>query len=243
MAAYRADFFISFAISILSNMLIPLLTALIYMAGASFPGWSFTEALTIQSVYMLCVGVGGVLYSNMVWIVMQHVREGTFDIVLLKPGPTAFIVAAGAFSIGDAGTFIGGLAMFIYSVANLPNPPAILQWLQFFMLFAIGLCMNLGCVLLMSASTFKWVGNGRINEIFDAVTMFGRYPSTIFTKALRSASAFVIPVAMMGFFPAAAVMGRAGAETFIACAPCLVFLLAGYAVFNRMIRMYQSAGG
>jgi len=241
--AYRADFIFTLFISLLSNLLVPLLTALIYMNGASIPGWTFAEALMIQSVFMLCVGICAPLFSNMVWITMQHIREGTYDIILLRPGPAAFLTAACAFDIGDIGMLIGGLVMFVYSVLNLTNPPGMAEWLQFALLGFMGLCMALGCILLMAASTFKWVGNGRIYEIFDAVTMFGRYPSAIFTRTIQGISAYILPVAMMGYFPAAAVMGRANAQMLLACFPCAGFLLIGCLVFNRMIHMYQSAGG
>ena len=242
-AAYRADFFFSLFISLLSHLLVPLLTALIYMNGASIPGWTFAEALTVQAVFMLCAGVCAPLFGSMVWIAMQHIREGTYDLILLKPGPAAFLTASAAFNVGDAGMLLGGLAMFVFALFRLPDLPGSAEFLRFGLLFLAGLCMNLGCILLMTATAFKWVGNGRIYEIYDAITMFGRYPAAVFPRALQGLSAYLVPVAMMGYFPAAAVMGRADPRMYFACLPCGLFLLAGCFAFNRMIRAYQSAGG
>jgi ABC-2 type transport system permease protein len=242
-AAYRADFFVTALISLLVNMLSPLMTALIYAGGAEIPGWTLAEALMIQSVYILCTGVCAPLFYSMIWINMDHIREGTFDLVLLKPGSPAFLVAAASFDIGNIGMLVGGIAMFTFSLLNLPTPPGIMQWLAFILLLFMGLCMTLGCILLVSATTFKWIGNSRIFEIYDAVTMFGRYPGTIFGRTLQGVSAFVIPVAMMGYFPAAAIMGRATTGMLLAAIPCAAFLLLGWFVFKRMIHLYQSAGG
>ena len=41
--AYRADFIMGSIITLLSNILFPLVTVLIYANGASFPGWNMWE--------------------------------------------------------------------------------------------------------------------------------------------------------------------------------------------------------
>lgn len=241
-AAYRANFFVMLLISMASNMLVPLVTVLIYGGGAAIPGWSFYEALLVQAVFMLCVGTCSPLFGNMVWITMDHVREGSYDILMLKPGSPVFITAASSFDLENLGTLAGGIAMFVYALVHLP-PAGPAGWLGFALLFFMGLCLNLGCILIMAATTFKWVGNSRIYEIYDAVTMFGRYPGSVFGGAVRSLVTWVIPVSMLGFFPAAAILGRADGAMFLAALPCCAFLGLGWLLFRHMVRLYQSAGG
>lgn len=240
--AYRANFILTVVISLAGQLLAPLLVALIYTSGAAFPGWSFEEAWLMQSVYLLCTGVCSVLFSNMTWITMEHIREGTYDLLMLKPGSTVFITVAGAFDLENVGLLLGGAGMFAFSLSRLPQP-SLLDWLSFAALFLMGLFINLGCILIMAASAFKWVGNSRIYEIFDAVTLFGRYPLSIFSGVLRGIISAVIPVAMMGFFPAAALLGRRDAMMLFAPLPCILFLVLGWALFKRMTYLYQSAGG
>jgi len=240
--SYRANFILTAFISLAGQMLSPLLTALIYSGGGSFPGWSFEEAWLVQSVYLLCTGFCALLFSNMVWITMSHIREGTYDLLLLKPGSVVFFTVAGAFEMENIGLLAGGVGMFAFSLARLP-PPSPQSWIVFAALFSAGLCMNLGCILIMAASAFKWVGNSRIYEIFDSVTLFGRYPITIFGGVLRGLVTFVVPVAMMGFFPAAALLSRRDMAMLLAPLPCAAFLIFGWALFRHMTRKYQSAGG
>lgn len=241
-AAYRANFFFTVIISLLSNLLVPLVTVLIYAGGASIPGWSFHEALLIQSVFMLCTGICAPLFGNMVWITMEHVREGSYDLLMLKPGPTVFITMASSFDLENLGAFIGGLGMFVYAVRRVPVA-GVGGWAVFCGLFLMGVCMTLGCILVMAATTFKWVGNSRIYEIYDAVTMFGRYPGTVFSGPLRVLITYVVPVSMLGFFPAAAILGRATSGMYLAVLPCGAFLVLGWLLFRRMIHLYQSGGG
>ena len=241
-ASYRTNFFFTVLISFLSNMLLPLVTLLIYAAEAQIPGWSFHEALLIQSVFMLCTGLCAPFLSNMVWMTMSHIREGTFDTLMLKPCGTVFITIASAFDLENIGVALGGITMFVYSLANLPAP-SLYNWVTFLFLFLTGILMTLGLVLIMAATTFKWVGNSRIFEIYDAVTAFGRYPGTIYGKALAVLTTYVLPIGVLGFFPASAILGRLTPQMLWACVPCVLFLLFGIYLFNKMTYLYQSAGG
>ena len=241
-AAYRADFLMGMFITMISSLLAPLLTILIYTNGAEIPGWRFHEALLIQAVYMLCTGLCAPLFNNIVWVTMEHVREGTYDLLMLKPGSTILLTVASSFSLENTGALLGGVAIFVYAVSNLP-PPSLIGVLQFAFLFAMGMAMYFGCMLLMAAVSFKWVGNSRLPSIYASFSMFGRYPGVIFPSALRFLITFALPVAMLGFFPASAFLGRTSWEMLVAALPCAAFLAFGWAVFRHMIYLYQSAGG
>jgi len=83
--AYRLNFALSMLITLCFNLFFPLTTILIYNSGASFPGWTFFEVLLIQSIFTLSLGLACVLFSNVLWSTMQYIREGSFEVVLLRP--------------------------------------------------------------------------------------------------------------------------------------------------------------
>ena len=95
----------------------------------------------------------------------------------------------------------------------------------------------------MAAISFKWVGNSRIPEIFDSISEFGKYPAGIFPKAVKVLTAFIIPVASVGFFPASALLGEVEGYMLIAVIPCLVFLAFGIWIYHIMIKRYEGVGG
>jgi ABC-2 type transport system permease protein len=90
---------------------------------------------------------------------------------------------------------------------------------------------------------FFWVGSSRVYEIHDAVTSFGRYPRSIYSKPLQFVITSVLPVAMIAYAPASALLGKV--ETGLAVGVCfsVVFLLAGLWFWHFMLRKYTSAGG
>ena len=223
-------------------MLLPLVTILIYGAGVGFPGWSFHEALLIQAVFMLCTGVCSPLFYNVVWLTMNHVKEGTYDLMLIKPGSVVFNTLAYSFEAESIGILAGGLFIFFYALSNLPLP-SVMDWVKFIFLFTLGIIMSLGLVLLMASSSFVWVGNSRIFEIYDALTALGRYPGSIYPTFAKNIVSYILPVATLGFFPASAILGESSGYMFFAAIPCTAFLAVGILLFKKMISEYQSAGG
>ncbi len=95
----------------------------------------------------------------------------------------------------------------------------------------------------MSGSCFKWVGNSRVYDIFDSLCAFAMYPTSIFSKGVRVLVTAVIPLALMAFFPASALLGKSLDGLVWALVSSLVFLAAGAFFWSRMLRTYTSAGG
>lgn len=241
-AAYRMDFIISSLITLVSNILFPLVTLLIYRAGASFSGWGFYEVLLIQSVFTMSSGLSNLIFGGVLWTTMSLIREGSFEAVLLKPLNPLFFIIATTFSPNSVGLFVGGMSLFVVSVFQTGAIPAIL-WLQFIVLFAAGTAVLAGISLMMAALSFKWVGNSRMSELADSVLQFGKYPLPIFPKAIQALATLLIPVGMVGFFPASALLGRVHAANLAAVVPCLLFMAAGVWMYRHMIRLYEGVGG
>lgn len=74
--AYQANFLFHTIMSFLQSMLLPIVTVLIYDNGGELPGWTFEEALLVQSVFMLCTGLCTPLFYNLVWDIMYKIKEG-----------------------------------------------------------------------------------------------------------------------------------------------------------------------
>ena len=241
-AAYRADFIMELVITLISNIFFPLVTILIYANGAEFPGWSMWEVLLIQSIFTMSSGAASMIFGSVLWVTMEHVQDGSFETVLLKPLSPLFYIVAANFSPQSAGVFVGGLVMTVIS-AMFSGAGGLECVLKFLLLFVAGLAVLMGLDLIMAAISFKWVGNSRIPEIFDSIKAFGKYPLGIFPKGIKVLTALVIPIAVVGFFPASALLGRLEAEAFISIVPCFMFLGFGIWLYDRMIKLYEGVGG
>jgi len=239
---YRLNFLLSLIITIGYNALFPLVSVLIYRAGASFPGWNFYEVLLMQSIFILSQGIASIMFSNVLWTTLQHIREGSFEIVLLKPMNPLFFLVSTNFDAESIGLIIGGGVLFAFSLTQI-EIVSIAAIPAFLLLFASGFAVMAGINLIMAATSFKWVGNSRIPEIFNSILAFGQYPLTIFPKAIKGIATFLIPVGMIGFYPANALLGRLDPQNLTAVIPCVMFMLFGIWIYQFMVRMYEGAGG
>jgi len=240
--SYRLNFLLSLIITIGYNAVFPLVSVLIYRSGAGFPGWNFYEVLLMQSIFIMSQGFASIMFSNVLWTTMQHIREGSFEIVLLKPLNPLFFLIASNFDPESFGLILGGTVLFAFSLAHneLTSAAAIPQ---FILLFAAGFSVMAGINMIMAATSFKWVGNSRIPEIFDSILTFGKYPVTIFPNVIKGIATFVIPVGMIGFFPASALLGRLDISVMFAVIPCVLFMLAGVFLYQFMVKLYEGVGG
>jgi ABC-2 type transport system permease protein len=241
-SAYRLNFVLSMLMALIWNALFPLVTILIYSAGESFPGWDFHEVLLIQSVFMLSNGLAHLFFSGVLWSTMNHVREGSFETVLLKPVSPMFYLIATNFDPECFGMVVGGGVMFGFALYHVGIASAV-ALLQFLLLFASGFAVLAAINMIMAAISFKWVENSRVTEIFDSIMDFGKFPASVFPGAIRTVTAFVIPVSMIAFFPASVLLGKADSRVFLAIIPCFLFLLFGIWLYNRMVRHYEGVGG
>lgn len=240
--AYRSHFVISMLLLVAGDMVIPLVTLLLYGSGASFPGWTMHEALLIQAIFALAKGIAFPFFFGMVGTTLGQVREGTFDLLLLRPRPVMLMAMLAGFDPDDFGRLFSGAVIFGFALSGLPLP-GLNNWLQFGLLFIASIVILCAVSLFLSGMLFRWVGSSRVFDIFDAVTSFGMYPGTIFAKSLQNILTYVLPVGLIAFVPASALLGRTGLETLWALAPAAIFFGLGVLYWNRMLKGYTSAGG
>jgi len=240
--AYRGDLFISMFVTLLGEAILPLITLLLYQSGASFPGWSLSEAMLIQAVFMLAKGVAYPFFFGMVNNTLDRVQSGTFDVLLLKPRSALFMTLVTGFSIDGLGRLLGGAGLFFVALSDL-QPPGPAAWIGFLLLMLVSICVLFASTLIMSGLLFHWVGSSRVYEIHDAVTAFGRYPRTIYGKPLQWVLTYVLPVAMIAFLPAETLLGKANPGLAGAIAFSVFFMAIGIWFWHYMLRKYSSAGG
>lgn len=240
--AYRGDFFMSMLIMMIVELFGPLITWLIYRNGASFPGWQQHEVLLLQGVFLLSRGIAFPFFMGIVWNTISRVQEGTFDLLLIKPRSILQMSIITAFDSEDLGKLIGGLAIFLMALSYV-QPRPLENWIVFLILFVFSLITMFAFGLFMAGLGIVWIGNYRIYDIFMTVMEFGLYPRSIFSKFFQSIITWVIPVGLLGSFPASALLGKSSTGVYAALLASIVFLLGGLWFYFHMVRNYTSAGG
>lgn len=239
---YRADFFFSAVMILISELIIPFITLLIYKTGAAFPGWSMNEVLLLQGIFLISRGCANLLFFGLVWNTLNRVRDGTYDILLIKPSSTLFLSVATNFEPDSIGIVMSGFIVCLFSLTKLPEIN-VMNIFAFLLLFLLSLIILFSFALLMAGSVFKWVGNSRIYEIFDSIASFGNFPRSIFTSAFQTIISYVVPIAAIGFLPASVLLGKRTEGIPQTVLVCIAFLFLSLGFWKRMLTKYTSAGG
>jgi ABC-2 type transport system permease protein len=217
-------------------------TLIFFRFGGSLGGWGFEQVLLVVGMFRVFEGViDGLLRPNITRIV-EHIQRGTLDFILLKPVDSQFMASLREINLRTLPDIAVGLGLIVYGLIALRHSPGILAILAFLLLVGCAVVMVYGLWMLLITTAFWFVRVENVAELFNAVYETGRFPVSTFSPAVRAALTFVIPIAFLTTFPAAALLGLLE-PLYLALAPVLAvaLLLASRAFWRVALRSYTSA--
>jgi ABC-2 type transport system permease protein len=239
---YRYDFLIEGAVSIFFTItaIVPLFV--IYQQRPEVAGWSFGEALLVVGWFTLLQAVLEGAINPSLAAVVEHIRKGTLDFVLLKPADAQFLVSTAKFLPWRVVNVLSALAIFAYGFSTLGHGPTAGGVLASLLLFGTATVVLYSLWILIVSTAFYVVKVDNLTYLFASVFDAARWPISVFRGVVRFVFTFLVPLALMTTYPAEALLGRlelpsAVTAVFIA----VVFSVASRAVWLRAIRSYTSA--
>src|SRR5579872_661513 len=116
---YRADFYTRILASLLSLLTTVGSLWVAYSYTAQIKGWTFAQALVLLAVYYLVNGLIEMFVAPNMRQVMEQVRQGTLDFVLIKPVNAQFMASFRAINIWQAAPVAVGLGLTVYTIERL----------------------------------------------------------------------------------------------------------------------------
>jgi ABC-2 type transport system permease protein len=248
-AQYRWDFLVDGVISLFwaFTAIVPLFV--VYGGSgaaerAGIPGWSFAEALVVTGWFILMQGVLDGAINPGLATVIDHIRKGTLDFVLLKPADAQFLVSTSRFQVWRVFSVVSATAILGFAFTKLERLPTVGGIAMALVLFITATLLLYSLWILIVSAAFFVVKVDNLTYLFSSIFDAARWPSTIFRGALRIIFTFVVPLAVMTTFPAEALLGRLSLST-LATTVVGTAMFAGFArvVWLRSVGHYTSAGG
>jgi ABC-2 type transport system permease protein len=240
--AYRFDFVTSGLVALVWSAIsiVPLYVA--FHGRPAVGGWSYESSLVVFGWFALLKALlEGAVNPSLVQVV-DHIRMGTLDFVLLKPADAQFLVSTARFEpwkLVDAAVALGVFGYAFALLGRAPTPAAVALAM---VMLACAVLVLYSIWILVIASAFWVVRVDNLVYLFDSIFDFSRWPSTVFKGVFAIVFTFVIPLALMTTFPAEALLGTLSARsalTAIAAATAISLLARG--VFLRALARYTSA--
>lgn len=239
---YRADFLIEGALALAWAVvgLVPLVIA--FRGRPPVAGWSFHEALVVVACFTVLKAVLDGAVNPSLALVVEQIRAGTLDFVLIKPADAQFLVSTAKFQPWHVIDVLTGLAILAFGFHGLGRAPAAAGVGVALALLVTAVVVLYSIWILVIAVAFWVVRLDNLSYFFNALFDFGRWPVTIFKGVWRLVFTVVIPLAVMTTYPAEALLGRLAGTTAVASVVgALVFALVARFAWGRALSRYTSA--
>ncbi len=239
---YRVEFLVEGALAVfwVGWSLVPLLV--VFGHREAVAGWSFEEALVVIGWFTFMKGLLEGAVNPSLTSVVEHIRKGTLDFVLLKPADAQFLVSTAKFAPWRVLDLAGGVAIFavaFHRMGRWPAPGHVLA-AALLLVCAAGVLYSLW-ILVISAAFFV-VKVDNLSFLFSSIFDAARWPISVFRGAWRFVFTVVIPLGLMTTYPALALLGRLDpASAGKALAGTAAFAVFSRLVWLRSISRYTSA--
>lgn len=243
----------SFALDVLGNFLISFLDfAVILVVFSNVPqlgGWSVAEVALLYGIACLAFALTDLLVGELD-LLPQLVRDGGFDLLLIRPRGSLFQLVSSNFQLRRVGKALQALGVLVLALGLLeiawtPERVAMLALvIPAATLLFISIWVAAICVVF-------WTVEGR--ESANAFTYGGnfltQFPFDIYDRWLRQFLVYVVPLAFISYLPAAFLLGKPdplGLPSWLGLLSPLVAVAAAVAagsIWSGAVRHYRSAGG
>ncbi len=239
---YRAEFVGQGALALFWTgwSLVPLLV--VYGHRPSVAGWTFESSLVVMGWFTVMKGILEGAVNPSLTSVVEHIRNGTLDFVMLKPADAQFLVSTAKFEPWRVVDVAGGIAMFAVAFHRMGRLPAAADVGLSILLLACGAATLYSLWILVISAAFFVVKVDNLSFLFSSLFDAGRWPVSVFRGFWRVFFTVIVPLALMTTYPALALLGRLSLRTaLLAAGGTVLFAGCARAIWVRAIGHYTSA--
>lgn len=208
-AAYRFDFFMRLFMSFVQLGAELVIVYTIYHNTESLKGWRWQHMVVLVGVYRIIAGGIRIYIVPNMRAVLENIREGTLDFVLLKPVNSQLLVSIREFVFWRFTDILLGGAAAAYGAYKLSTQITATQIATFIFMLAAAFAIIYALWLALATLGFWFIRVQNIEMVFWNVFEAGRYPVMIYPPWVQWSLTFLIPLAFVTTFPAGMLTGDA----------------------------------
>ncbi len=238
---------ISFLLTVLGQFLISFSFVLtiyfMFLEFSSIEGFTYEEVLLCFALVQLSFSIAESVCRGFDCF-SELISNGEFDRILTRPKSVLFQIIAARVEFNRVGRIIQAVIILIYAVLHID-----ILWtfdkVLVVHLMVLGGILIFGSMFVLGATiTFFTIADvGVVDLINVGGRDFGRYPYGIYGKKVLLFFTFVIPFALIQYYPLLYVLGEK-TDMIYALAPILslLFLIPVYLFWKFGFRHYKSTG-
>ena len=246
--AYRTSFWLTTVGNGVTSVLDFVVIAVIFLHTPSLGGWTLPQVAFLYGTAVMTLGLADLLVGSLDQL-GERVRDGSVDVVLVRPAAALAQLSADRFALRRMGRVIQAVLVLGWSLDRLH-----LDWTAGRLLVMVSLLVCgtvVFCSVFVLGAAFQFVATDAA-EVQNAVTYGGstmlQYPPTVFARDLVRGAVYGVPLAFVNWLPAMYLLGMPdtlGLPGWFRFASPLAALLCAAAAglaWRAAIRSYRSTG-
>lgn len=214
-----------------------------FMRFHSVRGYTYGEVLLCFAIVLMQFSLAE-MFARGLDMFAGIVRRGEFDRILVRPRSAILQVLGAKFEVTRIGRMVQALLIFAYVVGS-----SAVKWSAGRVAALIGMLLGgtllfCGLFLIYAAVCFFTLEGLEFMNVFtDGGREYGKYPLDVYGSGVMKFSTYVIPYALVQYYPLQYLLGRSDNWLYALCPLGVgVFLLAAYALWRFGVAHYTSAG-
>ena len=244
---YRASLALQMVATAVLTLIDLVAIVVIFQNVPALDGWRLEEVALLYAVATISFAFTDLVIGHLDYF-PQMIRDGTFDLILVRPLPSLLQVIASDFSLRRVGKILQGVVVLAYALLHV-DVEWTLERAALLPLAIVSGAVLYAAVWIALATIAFWIVDAIefVNAFTYGGSFLSQYPISIFGRWLRGLVLFVVPLAFVAYFPVRALLDKDGigpaelgyASPLVAAAASLV----AFAVWRGAVRHYRSAGG
>ena len=237
---YRSNLLVSLLIGACNAVGVALPLWFVYAHVASVAGWSLPAALAVAAFFLLMTGILGTVVEPNLGAVVEGVRSGALDYVLIRPVDGQLLVSLARVDPTRVWEIVAGAGLLIYVWPQL-GVTSLWAVALAALLFGAGLAAMYSLYLAIICLSFWFVRVDNLRFLIVSASDAGRWPVDVYKGTARTLLTVVIPVAVVTSFPVMALTGGIGWEALGGVGVGAGALIGSRWMWGRAVKFYASA--
>lgn len=221
--------------------------AFLYIVFEQIPdlnGWNLEQLIFIYGFAQIPRGIDHLFTDNLWLVAWRLVITGDFDRYMLRPMNVFFQVISEKLQPDALGELLVGFICVFISIGNNILIIDVEHVLLFFVSIIAGAIIYTSIKLFFASLAFWVKQSGPILQVAYNMADFAKYPTEIYSKAVRFILTWIIPFAFVAYIPTNYfLIGKGAFETIgIEVIIAILFWFIAYRFFKHGISKYESAG-
>lgn len=241
--AYKKSFFFSVVGRFLTSFTTFLTIVFLFDRFHEVKGYTMGEVLLTSGITLMSFALAEMFFRGFDSMQMI-IKDASFDRLLLRPRSLIFQVMCQMIEFGRIGIVIQSAVMLVIGIAASEISWTVSRAIVLFLMIPTGTLLFSSLFLLHAAVCFFTLeGIEFVNILTYGAREYGSYPFDVYGKALLKICTYIIPYALVQYYPLQYLIGRSDSVWCgLVCLLAPIFFIPTYALWRLGVRKYKSAG-